>query len=74
VQAEKEQPMVHNAFDLYLCCKTYHEEFVRRESRRRRQTWRRYQLGRALNWVGNRLSAWGQRLQMPPSVIEYQGN
>ena len=66
--------MYHNTFDLYLCCKTYHEEFVRRESRRRRrQTWSRYQLGRALNWVGSRLSAWGQRLQMPPSVIEYQG-
>jgi hypothetical protein len=66
--------MYHNAFDLYLCCKAYHEEFVRRESRRPpRQTWSRYQLGRALHWVGVRLSAWGQRLQMPPAVIEYQG-
>jgi hypothetical protein len=73
--SKKEPSMYHNPFDLFLCAKTYHEEMARRASKRRpRPTWQRVQLGRVLSWLGQRLSRWGQQLQLPPTAVEYQGN
>ena len=61
--------------ELYETCKQHHQDLIRQASLGRSDPrWVRQRLGHMLDWLGDRLTTWGQYLQTEQRAIESQFN
>ena len=72
---KKGQLMYTHPHELYESCKQHHQDLIREASLGRLdQMWVNQRLGHMLNWLGDRLTTWGQSLQTEQRAIEIRVN